>query len=98
MARPVLTEKCEFCDKPAAYLDPLRCHMHYQRSRRGTDMLKPALVFHHEPFERLLAAALAYAEAETERQHLAAKTRIRKAAVAYATAYKDLAPRETEAA
>lgn len=63
-----------------------RCHGHLMRQRRGQSMSEPLREPYATPWERLTAAALAYAEADDgdEEDFARAQDRLRKAAQAYA--------------
>lgn len=65
-----------------------RCWAHLKRVTRGQSMSTPLAPAYESPWERLTAAALAYADAsdDEEEEFARARDRLRKAALAYAGA------------
>lgn len=64
-----------------------RCWAHLKRVTRGQSMSTPLAPAYESPWERLTAAALAYADASDDEEEFArARDRLRKAALAYAGA------------
>ncbi|QDE83294.1 hypothetical protein BHS07_17990 [Myxococcus xanthus] len=62
-----------------------RCWAHLKRVTRGQSMSTPLAPAYESPWERLTAAALAYADASDDEEEFAkARDRLRKAALAYA--------------
>lgn len=62
-----------------------RCWAHLKRVTRGQSMSTPLAPAYESPWERLTAAALAYADASDDEEEFAkARDRLRKAATAYA--------------
>lgn len=79
---------CRYCDRPARYRVMALCDLHYARQRRSAPMTTPPRVVHYtSAFDRLLGAALACADAETERDYSNAKARLIQGALAYAAAH-----------
>lgn len=61
------------------------CHAHQKRATRGQSLSTPVAETYAAPWERLVAAALAYADAGDDEEEFArAKDRLRKAAQSYA--------------
>ena|GEM_PF-4967492 len=61
------------------------CHAHQKRATRGQPLSTPVAETYATPWERLVAAALAYADAGDDEEEFAkAKDRLRKAAQSYA--------------
>ncbi|WP_163869561.1 hypothetical protein [Myxococcus eversor] len=62
-----------------------QCHAHQKRATRGQSLSTPVAETYATPWERLVAAALAYADAGDDEEEFArAKDRLRKAAQSYA--------------
>ncbi|QQR47727.1 hypothetical protein JKA73_17475 [Myxococcus xanthus] len=70
-----------------------RCWAHLKRVTRKQSMSAPLAPTYESPWERLTAAALAYADASDDDEDFArARDRLRKAAVAYAHSLEEQPP------
>jgi hypothetical protein len=83
---PCPSEPCtvDGCTRDAAPRRKL-CHAHAKRATRGQPLSTPLAETYSSPWDRLTAAALAYADAGDDEEEFAkAKDRLRKAAQSYA--------------
>ncbi|WP_141332898.1 hypothetical protein [Myxococcus sp. AB025B] len=83
---PCPSEPCSVdgCTREAAPRRKL-CHAHAKRATRGQPLSTPLAETYSSPWDRLTAAALAYADAgDDEGEFSKAKDRLRKAAISYA--------------
>lgn len=84
MGRPAVEPcACRYCGRPARYPVLALCEAHHARMKRGADMTAPLREYHAGAFDRLLAAALACAEAESADAWSNAKARLIQSAKAY---------------
>lgn len=82
-ARAIQDRDCSVAECPNPAVSGELCEAHIKRRQRGKPMTAPVLQRPANALERLTEAALAYAEAEGDREWTRARDNLRKAASAY---------------